>query len=174
MKVRAAALVVFLLMFVATVVFGVTNMSQEEVQEEIASKEEVEEIEQYLEKSGKPSDMYIVGAMFMTGKNRFPKDLEKGAKWISRSAEQGDKYGQFSFGEMHELGWGVQQDGKKALAWYTKAADQGLDSAPFALAQMYEYGKAGVTPDRAKAVRWYTEGAARGCNVSKKALERLK
>jgi len=82
-------------------------------------------------------------------------------KWYRKSAEQGDAYGQFTLGWMHQNGKGVTQDYSEAVKWFRKAAEQGNSTGQFLLGGMYTQGK-GVSQDYSEAVKWYRKAAEQG------------
>lgn len=53
------------------------------------------------------------------------KNLEKAFYWTTRSAEHGDRDGQYNLAWMYEKGLGCEADLEKAKDWYKKAAVQG-------------------------------------------------
>ena len=57
------------------------------------------------------------------------KDLSKALYWTQRSAEHGDRDGQFNLAWFYEEAIGVKQDMEKAKYWYKKAAMQDHDLA---------------------------------------------
>jgi len=52
-------------------------------------------------------------------------------------AEQGEAYGQYSLGWLHENGYVVPQDYVQARQWYEKAAAQGNTIAQYNLGRLY-------------------------------------
>jgi TPR repeat protein len=88
-------------------------------------------------------------------------DYQKEFRLWKRLAEQGNKWAQFSVGEMYEYGEGVPEDDAKAAYWYRKAAEQGYAEAQHFLGNMYRRGK-GVPRDDAKAVHWLRKAAEQG------------
>jgi TPR repeat protein len=82
-------------------------------------------------------------------------------KWYRKSAEQGDAYGQFTLGWMHQNGKGVTQDYSEAVKWYRKAAEQGNADAQGHLGASYTLGE-GVLQDTITAHMWFNIAAANG------------
>ena len=68
------------------------------------------------------------GVMYFCGLD-VAKDHKEAVKWYKQSALGGDMYGQYSFGEMRENGWGIEKNMAEAKTWYQKSADQGYDRA---------------------------------------------
>jgi TPR repeat protein len=77
------------------------------------------------------------------------------------AAEGGHDKAQYILGLMHDIGYGVPQDGAKAVEWYTRAAEQEHPKAQYNLGVIYDTGN-GVPEDDARAVKWYTEAAKQG------------
>ena len=84
---------------------------------------------------------------------------EQGLKVCTKSAEQGNSWGQYNLALMYDQGQGVTQDYKQAVYWYTKAAEQGDAEAQYNLGLMYVKGE-GVPQDYA----WFNVAAAQGGN----------
>ena len=57
------------------------------------------------------------------------KNLEKALYWTTRSAEHGDRDGQFNLGCFYEEAIGVERDMEQAKHWYRLAALQDHDLA---------------------------------------------
>ena len=53
------------------------------------------------------------------------RDMEKALYWTRRSAEHGDRDGQFNLGWFYETGTAVPRDTTEAARWYRAAAAQG-------------------------------------------------
>ena len=77
-----------------------------------------------------------------------------------RLAEKGNAAAEFSIGQMHESGHGVQQDDTTAAFWYRKAADQGLPIAQSSLGRLFYKGIA--APDFVTAAKWFRKAADQG------------
>lgn len=98
------------------------------------------------------------------------KDEKKAVEWFTKSANQGDMYGQYNLGLMYKQGKGVKQDYQQAFDWFSKAAGQGNAQAMTALGNMYDDGT-GVKKDEFEAVEWYMKAARKGdpvgqCNAA--------
>ena len=68
---------------------------------------------------------------------------------------------QYSLGNLHYSGEGVQQDFKEAARWFRKAGEQGLALAQHSLGVMYASGD-GVPSNDVKACAWYIQSAFNG------------
>ena len=65
-----------------------------------------------------------LGAAFLEGPRRAPRDVGKAADWLKRAADQGDAGAQRNLALCHYEGWGLAQDEAAAAVWYEKAAEQ--------------------------------------------------
>lgn len=81
-----------------------------------------------LAEQGYPLAECQVGYFYFDGLG-VEKDLEKAVYWTRRSADHGDRDGQFNLAWFHEDGIGVQKDLEQAAFWYRKAALQDHDLA---------------------------------------------
>lgn len=81
-------------------------------------------------------------------------DVSLAAKWLRKSAEQGNPDGQFAFGAHCHKGEGIPKDCQQAVRWYRAAAEQGHRVAPFNLGYCYEVGE-GVEGNSVEAHAWY-------------------
>lgn len=81
-----------------------------------------------LAEKGYPLAECQVGYFYFDGLG-VEKDLEKAVYWTRRSADHGDRDGQFNLAWFHEEGIGVQKDMEQAAFWYRKAAKQDHDLA---------------------------------------------
>ena len=109
---------------------------------------------------GKPSDWATMGRLFQDGIGVL-KDEKEAVKWYTKSAEQGDAYGQSNLGACYFNGTGVAKDEKEAVKWYGKAADKGDGWSQNELGRCYANG-IGVEKDFKKALEWYRKGAEQG------------
>jgi len=100
------------------------------------------------------------------------EDYREAVQWYTESAEQGDKYAQYSLGLMYQKGEGVSQDYKEAVRWYAKSAGQGFCIAQYNLGVMYDNGQ-GVPQDSIQAYKWYCLSAAQGEQNAIKSRNRL-
>ncbi len=87
-------------------------------------------------------------------------DNEEAVKWYTRSAQQGNMYGQYGLGYMFNNGLGVPRDGLnklRARCLYLLSAKQGNADAQYAL-----YLHFFKTGDHDKGNRWYYRALAQG------------
>jgi TPR repeat protein len=57
-------------------------------------------------------------------------------KWYSKSAEQGNSFGQNALGVCYRDGTGAAKDEREAVKWFTKSAEQGCPQAKEALEKL--------------------------------------
>lgn len=88
-------------------------------------------------------------------------DYDKAFKWYLKSAENGNRDGQYHVAEMFEDGQGVKEDEAKAFYWYKKSAGNGCVQAQCELGSCYENGK-GTEKNLAEAFKWYLKAAENG------------
>jgi len=91
---------------------------------------------------------------------------------VRKSAEQGDKAGQFRLGQRYEAGKGVKRDLDKAADWYRKAAEKGFIDAQTNIGIMYYDGQ-GVPRDHSEAAKWFQLAARQGDTESLEYLGRI-
>ena len=81
-----------------------------------------------LAEKGYPLAECQVGYFYYDGLGT-EKNLEKAVYWTRRSADHGDRDGQFNLAWFHDAGIGVERDMEQAVFWYKKAAKQNHDLA---------------------------------------------
>ena len=81
-----------------------------------------------LAEKGYPLAECQVGYFYFDGLGT-EKNPEKAVYWTRRSADHGDRDGQFNLAWFHEEGIGVECDMEQAIFWYRKAAFQNHDLA---------------------------------------------
>lgn len=81
-----------------------------------------------LAQNGYPLAECQVGYFYYDGLG-VEKDEKKAFYWTKRSAEHGDRDGQFNLAWFYEEGIGTRRDEALANQWYKKAAEQGHDLA---------------------------------------------
>ena len=81
-----------------------------------------------LAEKGYPLAECQVGYFYFDGLGT-EKNPEKAVYWTRRSADHGDRDGQFNLAWFHEEGIGVEKDMEQAIFWYRKAALQNHDLA---------------------------------------------
>jgi TPR repeat protein len=99
--------------------------------------------------------------MYRQGRGGLPQDYAEAAKWVRKSAEQGDAIAQAYLGTLYLQGVGVAHDYAEAANWLRKAANQGDAPAQWWLGGMYEAGW-GVPQDYVVAHMWFNLLAAQG------------
>jgi len=99
--------------------------------------------------------------MAYRGGNGVVQDYAESAKWLRKSAEQGDILSQYGTGNNYERGTGVTKDLVESLRWYRMAADQGNAGAQFNVGNCY-YNGWGVTRNYAEGIKWYRKSAVEG------------
>ncbi|AEX62139.1 putative sel1-like repeat-containing protein [Megavirus courdo7] len=106
-------------------------------------------------KSGDSMAQYNVGRMYYEG---YPikKNIQKAIKWITKSANQNNKYGLINLSRYYEDGDGVLPDINKAIKLLEQAACQNLSKAQFYLGRIYMYTD---PPNYKLAFKYYQEAA---------------
>jgi TPR repeat protein len=105
-------------------------------------------------KSGDAEAQFWVGTFYSEGTK--PKNLEEGARWLLKSAEQGYPPAQFAYGLMSRLA-----NPSIGERWMLRAAEQGDTGAQFWLGVAYEQNWFG-TIDNQEALKWYKKAAEGG------------
>ncbi|WAW09833.1 sel1 repeat family protein [Oxalobacter vibrioformis] len=80
------------------------------------------------------------------------RNKKQSAQWFRKSAEQGNRYGQFNLGQAYKNGTGVSRDYAKAMQYFHQSASQGYAPAMNAIGALYEEGK-GVEKDEDNAIQ---------------------
>jgi uncharacterized protein len=104
--------------------------------------------------SGDAEAQFWVGNFYAEGTN--PQNLEEGARWLLKSAEQGYAPAQRSYGLMSKL-----TNPSIGERWMLRAAEQGDTEAQFWLGVAYEQNWFG-TVDHQEALKWYQRAAEGG------------
>ena len=114
------------------------------------------ELKQLLSKaeSGDAEAQNWVGIFYTQGE--VPKDLEEGARWLLKSAEQGYAPAQLAFGLMSRL-----ENPAVGERWMLRAGEQGDTAAQFWLGVAYEQNWFG-TVDFQEAIKWFRKAAEGG------------
>jgi TPR repeat protein len=114
-----------------------------------------------------PIARWIVGRMYLFGEG-VVRDRQEAEKWLQRSAESGNEFGQFLYGlAKEEVEW------QEAPQWYRKAAMKGLVQAQRRLGLALKNGR-GVNVDKAEAYQWLllaSENGDTAAGVELTALE---
>ena len=82
------------------------------------------------------------------------QNYEKAFQWFLKSAQEGNKFAQYSLANLYYYGNGVEKDLSQAFLWYRKSSEQGQPYAPYAVAQMYDKGEY-VSQSEETAQRYY-------------------
>ena len=112
-----------------------------------------------LAEAGDADAQWGVGIIYRFGRG-VAVDNEKAVRWYTRSARQGNMYGQYALGYMFNNGLGVPRDGLnklRARCLYLLSAKQGNADAQYALYLLYR--KLG---DSDEGNRWYYRALAQG------------
>lgn len=107
-----------------------------------------------------------------TSEVEYEKNDEKAEYWFRKSAETGDCYFQWQFGELYSEGRGVTQNLEQAAYWYSKAAEQGGWYLQDKLGWMYNEGRVVEQSDEL-AVYWFRKAAVEGDVDAQEALKIL-
>ena len=81
-------------------------------------------------------------------------NCKEALKWVNKSVEQKNPFGQFMMSSMYRKGKCLTQNEKKAFSYALKSAKQGNAAGQNAVGYSYEYGS-GVKQDLHQAVVWY-------------------
>ena len=69
------------------------------------------------------------------------QNYEKAFEWFLKSAQEGNKFAQYSLANLYYYSSGVEKDLSQAFLWYQKSSSQGQPYASYAVAQMYSKGE---------------------------------
>ncbi|MCX6972989.1 MAG: tetratricopeptide repeat protein [Verrucomicrobia bacterium] len=111
--------------------------------------------------SGDRQAQYDLGIVYYSGKDEIPRNMELGAEWFLKSAQQGHTEAQFATGRCYFYGRGVPRDKVLGVEWYHQAALKDHKQATYALGDCYFVGE-GVERDHAKSLEWFSKSAAQG------------
>lgn len=104
--------------------------------------------------SGNRSAQCALGMVYRNGSLGVTRDLPNSLTWFQKSADQGDKHGQYWLGrcyfEFSNAERAVAQDPRMAVLWWLKSARQGDAEAQEALGYCYKFGF-GVVKDEIEA-----------------------
>ena len=78
---------------------------------------------------GDMNAQHELGMAYRDGVDGANIDLKESAIWFQKSAEQGNQYAQFDFGEALFKGAGVEKNALEAARYFRRAADQGHELA---------------------------------------------
>lgn len=82
------------------------------------------------------------------------QNYEKAFQWFLKSAQEDNKFAQYSLANLCYYGTGVEKDLPQAFWWYRKSSEQGQPYASYAVAQMYSKGEY-VAENKETAQRYY-------------------
>ena len=82
------------------------------------------------------------------------QNYEKAFQWFLKSAQEDNKFAQYSLANLCYYGTGVEKDLPQAFLWYQKSSSQGQPYAPYAVAQMYDKGEY-ISQSEETAQRYY-------------------
>ena len=86
--------------------------------------------------------------------SRTEQDYAQAFEWFLKSAKEGNKFAQYSLGNLYYYGNGVERDLSQAFLWYQKSSSQGQPYASYSIAQMYNKGEY-VSQSEENAQRYY-------------------
>ena len=69
------------------------------------------------------------------------QNYEKAFQWFLKSAQEDNKFAQYSLANLCYYGIGVEKDLPQAFLWYQKSSSQGQPYASYAVAQLYDKGE---------------------------------
>ena len=111
--------------------------------------------------SGDRQAQYDLGMVYYAGKYELPRNVELGAEWFLKSAQQGHTEAQFATGRCYFYGRGVPRDRVVGAEWYHQAAMKDHIQATYELGDCYFIGE-GVKRDHAESLKWFSKSAAQG------------
>ncbi len=111
---------------------------------------------------------FILGTMQLTGQG-MRKDAKAAAENFEKSANLGNRHGQYTIALLYDRGEGVIEDKQKALNWALLAAAQGDRDATYASAVWLERGYSGKA-EPFLAVSLYEKAAEQGHVNAMKSL----
>ncbi|WP_339735350.1 hypothetical protein [uncultured Gimesia sp.] len=107
----------------------------------------------------------FVGDSYNNGDWGIPLDQDEAIRWYQQArpalsflAKQGNPVAQVQYGQIYDMGLGVEKNFSVAVKWYRRAAEQGYARAQYALGRNYMAGE-GVAQDKAAAIKWYRKAA---------------
>ena len=108
----------------------------------------------------KPVDMrsyvwYRIGKMHCYGLGT-EQNYEKAFEWFLKSAQEGNKFAQFSLANLYYYGNVAEKNLKGAFGWYMRSAKQGQPYAAYAVGNMYENGES-AEKDKKKSQGYYNQ-----------------
>lgn len=98
-----------------------------------------------------------------------PADNRVDVEALTKAAEHGDVFSQYSLALAYHMGRGVSQDSGTAVQWYRRAAEQGHVESQYALGSLLDRGE-GVARDSDEAHAWYNKAALHGHEAAQNIL----
>jgi hypothetical protein len=120
---------------------------------------------------GDAKDQVYVAVWYLNGLEGYSKDPAEAAKWLRKSADQGNAEAENMLAQLYASGKGVDKNLEQAVGWLKKAAAQGEPHACFSLGYATEKGIGGLQADTQQAIEWYRK--AGDDPHAKEALARL-
>lgn len=110
---------------------------------------------------GSPSAQLMLGLAYRRGDGGLSKDDSVAAKWLEKSAVQGNAYAENELGDMYLDGLGVAQSPSLAVDWWEKAGRRGNVNAELKLGKALLEGKI-VPRDTERGRNWLERAADEG------------
>ena len=104
---------------------------------------------------------YIIAMLYYTGRG-VHQSYPEAAKWLEKSALNGNVTAQSDLGEMYYRGKGIPRDYSQALKWFEMATEQNDAKAMFFLGGMYNSKNQGVQTNTLKTAELWRKSAALG------------
>ncbi len=98
---------------------------------------------------------YRIGKMHCYGLGT-EQNYEKAFEWFLKSAQEGNKFAQFSLANLYYYGNVAEKNLKGAFGWYMRSAKQGQPYAAYAVGNMYENGES-AEKDKKKSQGYYNQ-----------------
>ena len=127
---------------------------------EYAEYYEENEINSWHKKSFESNDNYAKGMCYFSG--RFVRhDNNEAFKWLLKSAEENNMYGQYQVGYCYYYGNDVEMNDEEAFKWYLKSAQQGYGLSQYLVGGMLQNGE-GIDKNILLSWKWYKKAAKQG------------
>ncbi len=110
---------------------------------------------------GIPEAQHDMGAIYVSGHNNVPQDLDRAVLWFTEASDNGIANATYNLGVLHHRGLGMERDVPRAMRLYEKAADQGHAEAQYNLGIANIEG-VGMQYDPAKAAVYFERAAKQG------------
>ncbi|PCI99496.1 MAG: hypothetical protein COB14_06365 [Alphaproteobacteria bacterium] len=83
--------------------------------------------------AGVPEAQHDMGAIYVAGHGKIPKDMDRAILWFEEAANNGIANAKYNLGVLHHQGLGVTQSIKRAMTLYEEAAELGHPEAQYNL-----------------------------------------